>query len=122
MWIVPVLVAAAQAAWRYRSRAARAARAPWAGLACLVLLFLSYPAVGRPPNPAQVKGLIWSVPVGGNREYGWRGWELAVGNLYVLAGLAMLCGAAVAALRAGAARRAGREPLVPAVPVTRERA
>jgi alpha-1,2-mannosyltransferase len=93
VWIVPAFVAVADAAWRHRSRVA------WAALAALLLVFGAYPAIGGTGDPAQVKGLIWAVPVGGNREYGWHGWQLLAGNLYALAGLAMLCAALVAAFR-----------------------
>jgi alpha-1,2-mannosyltransferase len=100
VWMVPVVVTVAYAGWRHRSRIA------WLGVACLLLVFLAYPWVGQPGDPAAVKGLIWSVPVGGQREYGWHGWQLLVGNLYLLAGLGVLCAALVAGLR----RRTGAAP------------
>jgi len=93
VWMVPVSVALADMAWRHRSRVA------WAGLAGLLLVFGAYPAIGQSGGPAQVKGLIWAVPVGGNREYGWHDWQLLAGNLYALAGLAILCAAVVATFR-----------------------
>ncbi len=96
VWIVPVLVAVADLAWRHRSWVA------WAGLAGLVLLFAGYP-VGQRGDPGAVKGLIWTVPAGGNREYGWHGWQLVAGNLYALIGLGILCAALVTAWRARAA-------------------
>jgi alpha-1,2-mannosyltransferase len=113
VWIVPVLVTVAHAAWRHRSWAA------WVGLAGLILVFLAYPAVGQPGDPAAMKGLIWSVPAGGQREYGWHGWQLVRGNLYTLAGLGMLCAAVVAVFHGRSRRRVGREPPVPAARVLR---
>jgi alpha-1,2-mannosyltransferase len=100
VWIVPVFVAVADAAWRRRSPAL------WAGLAGLMLVFGAYP-VGQPGDPAALKGLIWSVPAGGNREYRWHSWQLVAGNLYALAGLGMLC-AAVIGHRILRERRRGR--------------
>jgi alpha-1,2-mannosyltransferase len=87
VWVVPVFVAVAEAAWRHRSPAL------WASLVGLILVFAAYPGVGQPGDPGAVKGLIWSVPAGGNREYRWHGWQLVAGNLYALAGLGMLCAA-----------------------------
>jgi alpha-1,2-mannosyltransferase len=116
VWIVPVFVAVADAAWRHRSRAA------WVGLTALVLVFGSYPWVPNLPNPAQVRGLIWFVPVGGNREYGWHGWQLLAGNLYTLAGLGIACAVALAAFRGRARRRQeGRELAAEPVNALRER-
>jgi alpha-1,2-mannosyltransferase len=89
VWIVPLLVAVAAAAWRCRSRVL------WAGLAGLILVFGAYPGIGQPGDAGAVKGLIWSVPAGGNREYRWHGWQLLAGNLYALAGLGILCAAAI---------------------------
>lgn len=99
VWIVPLFVAVAHAAWRYRSPAL------WASLAGLILVFGAYPAVGQPGDPGAVKGLIWSVPAGGNREYRWHDWQLVTGNLYTLAGLGILCAAAMVIARE---RRRGR--------------
>lgn len=101
VWIVPLLVAVAHAAWRHRTSAL------WAGLAGLILVFGAYPRVGQPGDPGAVKGLIWSVPSGGNREYRWQGWQLVAGNMYTLAGLGMLC-AAVIGHRILRERRRGR--------------
>jgi len=104
VWIVPVLVTVVHAAWRYRSWVA------WAAAAVVLLVFAAYP-VGQPGDPSAVKGLIWSVPVGGNREYGWHGWQLVTGNLYAIAGLAMLCAALVALSRGrGSATQGPSEP------------
>ena len=89
VWIVPVFVVVAHTAWRHRSPVL------WAGLAGVLLVFGAYPGVGQPGDPGAVKGLIWFVPAGGNREYRWDGWQLVTGNLYALAGLGMLCAALI---------------------------
>jgi alpha-1,2-mannosyltransferase len=36
------------------------------------------------------RGVIWAAPSGNNRELGWHGWQLLVGNAYVLTGLVLL--------------------------------
>jgi alpha-1,2-mannosyltransferase len=36
------------------------------------------------------RGVIWAAPSGNNRELSWHGWQLLVGNAYVLTGLALL--------------------------------
>jgi Glycosyltransferase family 87 len=36
------------------------------------------------------RGVIWAAPSGNNRELAWHGWQLLVGNAYVLTGLALL--------------------------------
>ena len=55
------------------------------------------------------RGVIWAAPSGNDREFTWHGWQLIVGNAYVLAGLALL------ALLIGTAARTTRtrnpEPL-----------
>jgi alpha-1,2-mannosyltransferase len=101
VWIVPVLVAVAHTAWRHRSLVV------WAGLAGVLLVFGAYPGAGQPGDPGAVKGLIWFVPSGGNREYRWHGWQLVTGNLYALAGLGML-GAALTGHRILRERRRRR--------------
>jgi alpha-1,2-mannosyltransferase len=35
------------------------------------------------------RGVIWAAPSGNNRELAWHGWQLIVGNAYVLTGLAL---------------------------------
>jgi alpha-1,2-mannosyltransferase len=96
VWIVPLVVTVGYTAWQQRSGVA------WFAVAGLLLVFLAYPWVGQPGDPSAVKGVIWAVPVGGQREYGWHGWQLAVGNLYMLAGLGMICIALAAGLHRGA--------------------
>jgi alpha-1,2-mannosyltransferase len=103
VWIVPAVALAAHYAIRSRSAAAR-----WtaAGLAIgIVLIFGAWPKSlwGRlPKHPGFFEGFIWA-PANtdpslyyryGDRpsyaEYHWRGFYLIVGNLYVLAGMALL--------------------------------
>jgi hypothetical protein len=49
------------------------------------------------------RGVIWAAPTGNNIELAWHGWQLIVGNAYVLTGLALLAlliGTAVSVARA----------------------
>jgi alpha-1,2-mannosyltransferase len=99
VWVAPGLVAALDLAVFRRSRAA------WALLAGLAGLFAA--------GPVQ---LIWRVPHGSNREYHWHSWQLLAGNLYVLAGLALMVAAAAALRRSrrGVAGGAASPAAVPA--------
>jgi hypothetical protein len=36
------------------------------------------------------RGVIWAAPTGNNIELTWHGWQVIVGNAYVLTGLALL--------------------------------
>jgi alpha-1,2-mannosyltransferase len=45
------------------------------------------------------RGVIWAAPSGNNRELTWHGWQLIVGNAYVLTGLALLALLIVTAAR-----------------------
>jgi alpha-1,2-mannosyltransferase len=45
------------------------------------------------------RGIIWAAPSGNNRELSWHGWQLLVGNAYVLTGLALLALLVVTAVR-----------------------
>jgi alpha-1,2-mannosyltransferase len=50
------------------------------------------------------RGVIWAAPTGNNIELAWHGWQLIVGNAYVLTGLALLAlliGTAVWVARTG---------------------
>jgi hypothetical protein len=58
-------------------------------------------------------GLIWAPPCGGNREIGWHGFQLIVGNAYVLTGLALfvlLLAVALATYRNSRAKDLGPAP------------
>ena len=89
VWIVlaaPVLL-------HYALRAHGLARWAWLGLAGLVpALFGAWPVWlwGETPQPlGWPLGLIWAPPCGDNREIGWHGFQLIVGNTYLLTGLAL---------------------------------
>jgi alpha-1,2-mannosyltransferase len=45
------------------------------------------------------RGVIWAAPSGNNLELAWHGWQLIVGNAYVLTGLALLAALVGAAAR-----------------------
>jgi len=50
------------------------------------------------------RGVIWAAPSGNNRELAWHGWQLIVGDAYVLTGLvllALLVATAVQVMRSG---------------------
>jgi alpha-1,2-mannosyltransferase len=67
VWVLPGTIAAGAATFS------------WARLARLVAW--TAPLLG---------GVIWLMPNTGNREYGYHGWQLLVGNAYLAAGLAVL--------------------------------
>lgn len=50
------------------------------------------------------RGVIWAAPSGNNRELSWHGWQLLVGNAYVLTGLALLAVLVVTAARVARTR------------------
>jgi alpha-1,2-mannosyltransferase len=118
VWIVPGTVVAVAYAVRARSAAARWALA---GLAVAIpAAFGAWPAflLHLPANTGgYFEGLIWMPPLTnpevyislGDRpwyaEYHWHGLQLITGNLYVLAGIAMLGLLAVLALTLRAPRR-----------------
>jgi len=89
----------------------------WIGLAILVeALFAAWPTAlwGEARDPAGWNmGLIWAPPNGAGREAGWHGFQLIVGNTYVLTGLALLLALTGAALMLSHARRTAdsRRPL-----------
>jgi alpha-1,2-mannosyltransferase len=111
VWIVlavPVLV-------HYALRARGLARWAWIGLAGLVpAIFGAWPVWlwGETPHPlGWTLGLIWAPPSGDNRELGWHGFQLIVGNAYVLTGLALFVLLLVVALttyRSSRAKDLGR--------------
>jgi alpha-1,2-mannosyltransferase len=66
------------------------ARWIWSGLAVLVVaLFAAWPTSLWGGQYGWNLGLIWAPPDGDNRETGWHGFQLIVGNAYVLTGLAI---------------------------------
>ena len=136
VWVVPIVVVLA---W-YGLRAQGALRYAWLGGALLVTgLFAAWPGAvwGAPRSVGDFfEGLIW-LPPGttagqfarlGDRpwyaEYHWHGWQLIVGNLDVLTGLAVFVVAAVLAVRLTVARRhavsaGGVDPVGAAAAVSR---
>ncbi|HLI56207.1 MAG TPA: glycosyltransferase 87 family protein, partial [Actinomycetota bacterium] len=82
----------------------RGYRAAWVLLVGLLGLFASGPVL-----------LIWKVPNSNNREYHWHGWQLLIGNAYVIIGLALLA-VAYAGLRRW--RSAGADHVGPGSAVT----
>lgn len=133
VWIVPVVVVLAC----YGLRASGAARyALLAGAVVLTGLFAAWPGLvwGQPRSAGDFfEGLIWWPPGTTNAtflrlgdrasyaEYHWHGYQLLVGNLFVLTGMAVLLVAAGFAVRLAAARRreasAGKVSQVSAAPV-----
>jgi len=117
VWIVPVVVVLAC----YGLRASGAARYALLGGAVVITgLFAAWPGLvwGQPRTVGDFfEGLIWWPPGTTNAtylrfgdrasyaEYHWHGFQLLVGNLYVLTGLAVLLIAAGFAVRGSAVRR-----------------
>jgi alpha-1,2-mannosyltransferase len=117
VWIVPVVVVLAI----YGLRASGAARYAMLGGAILITgLFLAWPGAvwGQPRYVGDFfEGLVWWPPGttnatflrlgdrSGYAEYHWHGFQLVVGNLYVLTGMAVLVVAAAFVLRSMAIRR-----------------
>jgi alpha-1,2-mannosyltransferase len=105
VWMVvaaPVLV-------HYATRWRGPARWTWLGLGVIVAaLFAAWPTLlwGETRDRFGWNlGVIWAAPNGLNRETSWHGFQLIVGNAYVLTGLGVLVLLAAAALRT---RRASR--------------
>ena len=104
-----VWVLVATAAFLYYGLAARG----WARWACLAAGAATVAIFGawatnlwrqRAVLAGWDRGVIWAAPSGNNRELGWHGWQLLVGNAYVLTGLALLTllvGTAVRVKRSG---------------------
>jgi alpha-1,2-mannosyltransferase len=109
VWLVPGLALLADLAVRAR----RAAGWGWWALAgALVLIFGGWPGFWEPGAPMTPVGLIWFAPdnwapAGGHAEFHWHGPVWLAGNLYLLTGVALLAGLAVAAARCRARRRTG---------------
>src|SRR5216683_5784041 len=106
VWIVPALVAVLAAARRHS--AALGGRPPntprgsflaWAGAIALTGVFLTYPVTANRAAPVMPEGLIWTVPAGGIHEFRWHGAQLLTGNLYAIAGIAILCALALVLAR-----------------------
>lgn len=53
------------------------------------------------------RGVIWAAPTGNNIELAWHGWQLFVGNAYVLTGLALLVLLVGTAVRVARTRQPG---------------
>lgn len=67
------------------------ARWLWSGMGVLVTaLFAAWPTSLWGGRYGWNLGVIWAPPDGDNRETGWHGFQLIVGNTYVLTGLALL--------------------------------
>jgi hypothetical protein len=71
----------------------------WHALPLVVIaaLFFAYPTrttpiAGQWDSHAELlpKGLLWTVPWNDGRELHWQPWQQAVGNLYVIFGMAVL--------------------------------
>jgi alpha-1,2-mannosyltransferase len=104
VWLVPLLVLLVDGAFGDPARAAWARWACGAAAAGLAIAAGAWP-VGWPPPARQPWGLIWTAPytpgaTGPHPEYGWHGAALVAGNLYLLAGLALLAGLTALAFRA----------------------
>jgi alpha-1,2-mannosyltransferase len=117
VWVAPGLAVLADAAIRARSATRRAC---WALAGALAVLFGAWPMLGR-PGPLVPWGLIWYAPGSPgaaashpwSSEYHWQGLTWLAGNLYVLAGLALLAWLAVLARRGDRATRRISESAVP---------
>jgi alpha-1,2-mannosyltransferase len=106
-WVWIVLAAPVLVYYALQSRGL--ARWTWLGLGVLVTaLFGAWPTSLWKTSRASGWnwGLIWGPPDTHNRETGWHGFQLIVGNTYVLTGLAMFALLVVAALTL---RRSSRE-------------
>ena len=99
VWTAPAVAALAGMALRARA----ALRAVWAASAGLVaVVFAAWPSLWIGDGSAVPWGLIWYAPASADEagpthpEYHWSGLQLLAGNLYLLAGCALLAVAAIA--------------------------
>jgi alpha-1,2-mannosyltransferase len=114
VWLAPGLAVLADLAVRAR----RAARWGWWSLAgALAVIFGAWPGLWWPGAPLTPAGLIWYAAGSGSRsaahpEYHWHGLAWLAGNLYLLAGLAVLTAVvAITGATAAASRpQHGAEP------------
>lgn len=102
VWIAPALAVLADMAIRSHG-VVRAAY--WTSAGLVAVLFGAWPSLWKGGGSAVPWGLIWYAPYtqddagGVHPEYHWAGLQLIAGNLYLLAGIAMLATAAVTAAR-----------------------
>jgi alpha-1,2-mannosyltransferase len=89
VWIVPLLVVAVGLLRRHRHALG------WACVIILTAVFLVYPLPYYRGGPVAPKGLIWTAPFGGQRNFDWHGVQLLAGNLYAVAGLSVLAAMAL---------------------------
>ena len=117
VWVAPGLAVLADAAVRARWAAQWAC---WALAGAVAVVFGAWPMLGR-PGPLVPWGLIWYAPgspgAAGSHpwssEYHWQGLTWLAGNLYTLAGLALLAVLSVVAHRCAAPRVSGSEAPFP---------
>ena len=119
VWLTAGLVVLADLALAARG----AARCGWWALAGgLTAIFGGWPSFWEPGSPLVPVGLIWFAPdnvdaTGRHAEFGWRGIEWLAGNLYLLAGVAVLTWLTAVTVRChiltwrGARTRAAPAPL-----------
>jgi alpha-1,2-mannosyltransferase len=102
----------------YALKARGVARCLWLGLAGLIAgLFGAWPTWlwGEIRDPHGWRwGLIWSPPNHGGEEHHWHGFQLIVGNTYVLTGLALFVLVVVLAVVAGVTGYRSRARAAPA--------
>jgi alpha-1,2-mannosyltransferase len=123
VWIAPALAVLTDTA--VRARPARRA-GWWASARLAAMVFGAWPSPWPGGGAAVPWGLIWYAPAtpydAGNvhPEYHWTGPQLLAGNLYLLAGLAIVIAAAITAARHPAPpdRSAPIKALLPASPLS----
>ncbi|WP_436775630.1 glycosyltransferase 87 family protein [Yinghuangia sp. YIM S09857] len=80
VWAVPVLVLAADLAWRRRDRVLAVGAALYAGLIAAWPMRLDWYGHWDASFPLEPYGLIWLGPHEGGREFRWNAWQFVVGN------------------------------------------
>ncbi|MGW1993259.1 glycosyltransferase 87 family protein [Embleya sp. NPDC001921] len=88
VWALPLVIVLADRVRRTRSRPA------WGALAAVFAVAAAYPMERARVSGVLPSGIVWTVPFGDGAELDLHGWQLIVGNAYVLVAAAGLIAAA----------------------------
>ncbi|MGC0419601.1 glycosyltransferase 87 family protein [Embleya sp. AB8] len=84
VWALPLVIVLVDRVRRMRSWPA------WGALAAVFAVAAAYPMQRARVSGVLPSGIVWTVPFGDGAELDLHGWQLVVGNAYVLVGLAAL--------------------------------